>query len=207
MAQKDFLSTFIGSRPRAQLLRVFMFNPNEQMTESQLGKRSGISKKPLAREVKALENLGIVKRGRSIAIQLGNGTKIASKARVNTWKVNPDCKHLRALSLFVHDVSPVQYDSIIGALRRTGKVSAIILSGSFMGDATRPADMIVAADGLNERRLGSAIRALEPVIGREIRYAAFSTPEFRYRMTIQDRLIRDTLDFPHMVLLDKTRLL
>ena len=76
-----------------------------------------------------------------------------------------------------------------------------------MGDATRPADLIVALDTLNERRLEAAVRGLEPIFGREIRYAAFSTPEFRYRLTVQDRLIRDTLDFPHLVLLDRTRLL
>ena len=66
---------------------------------------------------------------------------------------------------------------------------------------------LLAADGLNEGRLERAIRTLEPEFGREIRYAAFSTTEFRYRLTVQDRLIRDTLDYPHLVLLDKTRLL
>src|SRR3989344_847814 len=39
------------------------------------------------------------------------------------------------------------------------------------------------------------------------REAAFSTPEFRCRLTIQDKLIRDTLDFPHLVLWDRARLL
>ena len=76
-----------------------------------------------------------------------------------------------------------------------------------MGDPSRPADLLVAADALNEGRLETAVRALEREFGREIRYAAFSAPEFRYRMTIQDKLLRDTLDFPHLVLLDKTRLL
>ena len=76
-----------------------------------------------------------------------------------------------------------------------------------MGDPTRPADIIIAVDALHESRLEKAIKTLEPQFGREIRYAAFSTPEFRYRLTVQDRLIRDTLDYPHLVLLDKARLL
>ena len=76
-----------------------------------------------------------------------------------------------------------------------------------MGDPSRPADLLLAADGYNESRIEQAVRKLEPQIGREIRYAVFSTPEFRYRLTVHDRLIRDTLDFPHLILLDKTRLL
>jgi hypothetical protein len=101
----------------------------------------------------------------------------------------------------------MHYDEIVEALKRTGKLSAVVLSGSFMGDESRPADMLVAADTLNEEKLESAVRGLEPVFGREIRYAVFSTPEFRYRLTVQDKLLRDTFDFPHLVLLDRSGML
>jgi hypothetical protein len=205
----DFLSKLVGSPARSQTLRVFMFNPGEPFTVAALAKRAGISRPAAEREVKAMEHLGIVKKGRQMSITLANGTKrvVSGKQHVPTWVVDAEFKHLRALSSFVHEVSPIKYESIVGALRRTGKLSAVILSGNFIGDETRPADLIVALDSLNERRLETAIKGLEPTIGREIRYAAFSTPEFRYRLTIQDRLMRDTLDYPHLVLLDKTRLL
>ena len=123
------------------------------------------------------------------------------------WVLNAEFPHLRALAQFVHEVSPMRHEKIVTALKRGGRIAAVILSGSFMGDPSRPADLIVAADVFNERRLDKAVRELEPIFGREIRYAAFSTPEFRYRLTVQDRLLRDTLDYPHLVLLDRTRLL
>ncbi|MDO8576410.1 MAG: hypothetical protein Q7R90_03785, partial [bacterium] len=140
---------------------------------------------------------------------LANGTRrtIGGKQKEEAWSVNPSFKHSAALSKFVHEVSPVHYKSILTGLKGSGRFVAVILSGSFVGDSSRPADLLVAADGLNEARLETAVRALERQFGREIRYAAFSGSEFRYRMTIQDRLLRDTLDFPHLVLLDKTRLL
>ncbi|MFA7310097.1 MAG: hypothetical protein WC050_04290 [Candidatus Paceibacterota bacterium] len=205
----DFLGIFIGNPARAQLMRVFLFNPNEPFTFSAVAKRAGMSAQAVAREMKALEQLGIIKKGKQLTIALGNGSNrtVKGKQKFDTWAVDTDFKHLRALSSFVHEVSPIRYDTIIGALKRSGKIATVILSGSFMGDSTRPADMIVAVDSLNERRIESAVRSLEPAFGREIRYAAFSTPEFRYRLTIQDKLLRDTLDFPHLVLLDRTRLL
>jgi DNA-binding Lrp family transcriptional regulator len=209
MAQKDdFLTSFTGNRDRARILRIFMFNPTEVLTLGQLTKRAQVSTKAAQREVKALMKLGVIKEGK-VTIELANGSKrrIANKRKLPAWVVNQDFKHLRAVSNFVHEVSPIKYDLLVAALRRTGRVSALILSGSFMGDASRPADLIVAADTVNERKLAAAIRSLEPAVGREIRYAAFSTPEFRYRLTVQDRLLRDTLDFPHLVLLDRTRML
>ncbi len=207
--KEDFLASLIGSKDRAQLLRVFIFNPAEALTLPALAKRAGISGASAAREIKMIERLGIVKKGKSFAISLANGTKrmVQGKQKEDMWTINKDFKHALGLSAFVHETSPVKFDNIVGALRSGGKISAVILSGSFMGDPTRPADIIVAADPLHERKLETAIRQLEPQFGREIRFAAFSTPEFRYRLTIQDRLIRDTLDFPHLVLLDRTRLL
>lgn len=170
------------------------------MTTREASRRAGVSTKAAESEIAALAKLGVVKKTR------GSARKGIKKADT-LWEANPDFTHLRPLAAFVHEVSPIRYDNIVGALKKTGKISAVILSGAFMGDPSRPADLLVAADSFNERRMEMAVRVLEPLFGREIRYAAFTTPEFRYRLTIQDRLIRDTLDFPHVVLLDRTRLL
>jgi DNA-binding Lrp family transcriptional regulator len=205
----DFLPAFLGNKNRARILRVFVFNANEVMTIADIAKRSGVAPKAALKEVKSLVTLGAVKPSRAVSITLANKSKrtVKGNTKVAAWATNNDFKHLRAISSFIHEVSPVRYDNIVGALKRGGRISAVILSGTFMGDDSRPADLVVAADMLNERRLERAIKSLEPAFGREIRYAAFSTPEFRYRLTVQDRLIRDTLDFPHVVLLDKTRML
>jgi hypothetical protein len=48
---------------------------------------------------------------------------------------------------------------------------------------------------------------MEAEIGKELRYAYFSTDEFRYRLSMYDKLIRDILDYPHRVLLDKLGIL
>jgi hypothetical protein len=208
MTKNDFLGEFMGNQARGQILKVFMFNPNESFALPLLAKRAGVSPQTAAREARTLEEWGVVKRGKTMSITIGNTKRVVQgKQRVDTWIVDAGSKYFRALSSFVHEVSPVRYDAIVGALKRSGKVAALILSGSFMGDDTRPADLIVALDSLNERRVEAAIKTLEPSFGREIRYAAFSTPEFRYRMTVQDRLMRETLDFPHLILLDRTRLL
>ncbi|MBI5644774.1 hypothetical protein HY970_01620 [Candidatus Kaiserbacteria bacterium] len=204
----DFLGEILGNKARAQVLRVFVLNPNEVITLVNAARRSGVSLPVTKKEIRGLEKIGILKRSRSITITLPKSKRVVrGQNKIPAWAVNADFRHLRAVTAFVHEVSPVRYDNIVGALKKSGKVSAIILSGTFMGDDSRPADLVVASDTLNERRLEAAIKRLEPAFGREIRYAAFSTPEFRYRLTIQDRLIRDTLDFPHLVLLDRTRLL
>ena len=204
----DFLSKFIGTPARAKILRVFVFGQNQSFTLAQTARRAGMNEKRAAHEIEFLEECGVLKRAKlTITLRNASQRSVSGNQKEKAWSMNFDFKHALALSKFVHEVSPVHYNSVVVGLRRGGRIATVILSGSFVGDATRPADLIVAADPLNEKRIEQAVRSLEREFGREIRYAAFTTPEFRYRMTIQDRLIRDTLDFPHLVLYDKTRLL
>ncbi len=211
MKQDDFLAIFSGSQARARLLRIFVFNQTESLSASQVAKRAGITETIATRELKSLEAMGILNRGKGLVMPtLKNGTmvkKLTTKKSAPAWSLNADFEHMRSLAVFVHDVSPTRHETITNALKRAGKLSTVVLSGHFVGDSSRPADLILAADGINKSRLETALKGLEQIFGREIRYAAFTTPEFRYRLTIQDRLIRDTLDFPHLVLLDRTRLL
>lgn len=44
---------------------------------------------------------------------------------------------------------------------------------------------------------------LEYNLGRELRYAALDQEDFKYRHSIGDKLVRDVLDFEHMVVMDK----
>lgn len=214
----DFLSILLDNPARAKTLRVFIFNESRILNAADVAKRGGISMREAAAHTRVLQSWGIVKKVKAAPqpslhktpLRSEKKTKKATrKTLINTdlWTLNNDFQHLRALSSFVHEISPVRHEKIVTALKRGGRLAAVILSGSFMGDPSRPADLIVAADVFNERQLDKAVRDLEPMFGREIRYAAFSTPEFRYRLTIQDRLIRDILDYPHLVLLDRTRML
>jgi DNA-binding Lrp family transcriptional regulator len=202
----DFLGDFMDSNARAKVLRVFAFDPGV-FTATQVAKRSGVSERVATQEIEVLEERGIIKKGKFVITVGGAFKTITGKQKEPAWTMNQAFKYASAISKFIHEVSPVHHKNIVTGLRRAGRISAVVLSGAFVGDASRPADLVIVGDGINESRLESAVKALEPQVGREIRYAAFSTPEFRYRMTIEDRLLRDTLDFPHLVLLDKTRLL
>lgn len=210
----DFLGAFIGNTSRARIVRVFIFNQSQSYTAAQLTKRSGVKGKAIMQEIKFLEQLGVIRKGKSEnSAPTRKSTKTKQKKKAGkvklepSWSLNPEFRHMRALSTFVHEVSPIQYGNIVPALKNSGRLSVVLLSGCFTGDLTRPVDLVVAGDNLNESRIEQTIKGFEPIFGREIRYSTFGTSEFRYRLTVQDHLIRDTLDYPHVVLLDRMHLL
>jgi len=203
----DFLATLLGDQSRARVLRVFVLGQSQVFTVAQAAKRAGVKTLVAQREMKTLEKIGVLKKGK-FSIQVGKTKRtVTGKQREQAWTFDTGFRYALALSRFVHETAPVQHKAIMSALKGSGRISVVILSGSFLGDSSRPADLMIVADNLNEKRLETAIKGFEPALGHEIRYATFSTPEFRYRLTIQDRLIRDIVEYPHLVLLDRLRLL
>lgn len=198
---QDFLSTFLGNQHRARVVRAFAANDLDEMSMAVIMKRAGVSLSVAKREVKALAAMKLLRCAKR-QVETAKGRKKAEEM----WSLNSDHKYTRALTVFVREVSPTQFHEVERAIKGAGKVSTLVLSGLFVGDHSRPADLLIAGD-MNQRRLERAVRGLEPKFGREIRYALLTTPEFRYRITVQDRLVRDVLDFPHRVLVDRTGIL
>lgn len=204
--QNDFLSELMDNKIRAKVLRLFILNENEYFAAGEVARRTGTSAATAQKEIKALIKIGIVKQERRP--ESTDKAKVPEKKgkRQPTWTLDGHFRHRRALSTFIHEVAPVQYREVEDALRGTGRLMVVVLSGVFTGDRSRPADLLIVGDYMNEKRLEKAVQSFEPKYG-EIRYAILSTPEFRYRMTIQDKLVRDTLDYPHRVLINKGNLL
>ncbi|OGG58643.1 hypothetical protein A2765_02880 [Candidatus Kaiserbacteria bacterium RIFCSPHIGHO2_01_FULL_56_24] len=195
----DFLEHLIDNPARAKILRLFILHPKETFTPVEVARRAKVGPNSVNAEVASLHKIGFLKE------EKGEGS--SARKRVSYYSVDPNFKHLNALSTFIHEVSPTQYTEVERALRRTGRLTAVVLSGVFTGDLTRPADIIIVGDYLNEERLEKAVKSFEPQFGREIRYVVLSTPEFRYRLTIKDRIIRDTLDYPHRILINRNNLI
>ncbi|PIR82732.1 hypothetical protein COU20_00950 [Candidatus Kaiserbacteria bacterium CG10_big_fil_rev_8_21_14_0_10_59_10] len=207
---KDFLAELLNSTSLARTLRLFVTNPEIAMSVPEIAKRAGVTPQAAAADSVELGRLGILKKGKRAPVvgAAQKQRKGKKKARTETvWSLDASFVHARALSVFVNEVSPTQYKDIEKALRGSGRLSAVIVSGALIGDPSRPLELLIAGDSLNEKRLESAMRTLEPRFGTEIRYAAFTTPEFRYRLTIRDRLLRETIDFPHHVLVNRGVLL
>lgn len=195
----DFLESLIDNPARAKILRLFLFHQKETFTSAEVARRAKVGPHSVNAETDYLRKLGIIKE------EKGQGN--TARQKVSYFSLNSEFKYLNPLSTFVHAVSPAQYTEVEQVLRRTGKLTVVVLSGIFTGDITRPADLIIAGDYINDERLEKAVRSFEPKYGREIRYAVFSTPEFRYRLTIKDKILRDVLDYPHRVIINKNNLI
>ena len=93
--------------------------------------------------------------------------------------------------------------SILTTLRKAGTLRVVALSGMFTGAVETKVDLLVVGDKLDEKPLANAVHSLEAELGQELRYAYFTTEEFKYRVGVYDRLVRDVFDYPHRTILDR----
>ena len=183
------LSKLLGSPARLKTLRLFVFNQESSFTLDEVANRTKLSKETSRREVAELLDSGLLRK---------KGERAAAR-----YQVNPRFEHLTALNAFIRETTSVRPQRILAALKRAGALRLVALSGHFTGILETQIDLLIVGDHLDDRVLSQAVHALEAELGREIRYASFATADFRYRLGVYDRLLRDVFDYPHRLLIDK----
>lgn len=189
-------------------MRLFLLNPNLFYSLSDATKRAKITVGSAKRELALLEEIGFVtvKKLAMIAPAIGSGQKRkAKKAPVKNrvWQLNPDfffVEHLK--SIFNADFLAGRED-LAERFKNCGKVKLVILSGLFVQDGGTRADILVVGDDLRRSAVENIISTIESEIGRELVYGIMDTRDYLFRLTSSDRFVRDIVDYPHKLLIDK----
>ena len=201
----DILSKLFGSAAKVKLMRLFLFNSETAYTIKVVANRAKISTREAEKELALLLSFGVirikpvrreinVKRRKKIVVK-----KIEEKGYI----LNQKFPYLTALKSLLTSASVHADDSLAHKFAKVGKLKLFVATGVFLQRWDSRVDLLIVADEMSQIRLEKAIAHLEAEIGKDISYSAFNTEDFEYRLGIHDRLIRDILDFPHTVLVDR----
>ena len=184
----DGLEKLFGTPARVKLLRLFLFNPRQSFTIKDIALRARVIDREARREVNLLNAAKMIDRTtRGKGIRYGLNQKFEYTAALQNLLLN----------------APKRADDIVKRVKGVGTIKMILLSGIFMGEWEDRLDILIVGDRVKERMLRERIRGLESEIGKEIRYALLTSEDFYYRLNMNDKLVRDVLDYPHSVVLDR----
>ncbi|HYF13032.1 MAG TPA: hypothetical protein VD928_01915 [Candidatus Paceibacterota bacterium] len=182
----DVLPKLFGSSARVKLLRLFLLNPDFTFTIAEAGSRSRVPEKYARKEILLFTRLGLITR----------------TGKNPHYGLTPDFPNLAELQNLLLSTS-LSTEDIVKRLKGTGNIKFALVAGMFIGEWDGRVDLFVVGDQMREDVLSRQIKILESELGREIRYAVLSTQEFFYRLSMNDHLVRDVLDFPHVVVTDR----
>lgn len=185
----DPLGKLFGSMALVKIMRLFIFNEEEAFTTDEVAFRTKTSKDTARKELKHLMNAEVIR-------------KRSTKSPI-AYMASARFAHYEALKTFLRSATGITDARIATSLKKVGSLRLVALSGLFTGVMESKVDLLIVGDRLDERAISAVIRTLEADLGRELRYAAFATPDFRYRLGVYDRLLRDVFDYPHRLVIDK----
>jgi len=198
------LDILFGTPAALRLVRWFTMNPEAVFPKEDIAKKAKVPLSIATDELALLIRSGVIRK-KFVSIEeerVVRDKKRTVSKRVIGFYLNPQFLYLAALTRFMRETIDAEIPGITARLRRVGGVRLIVLGGVFAG-SENGIDLLMVGARMREARLVPVIRDIEARVGRDIRYALFDAPTFRYRMSVRDRLIRDVLDYPHQVVLDR----
>lgn len=207
----DTLSLLFGSALRVKMMRLFLFNGSAAFDAETLCEKFGAKEKEALAEVAVFKKAGLVKQTKVQKIvrvvakaKKGKEKKVVERTvTVPAWSLDPKFEFLPQLSMFLSKTHSLGSKAIVQRLEKAGKMKAILVSGIFTGDLESRFDIFVIGDGVKAPVLDRVVKGIEAEMGKEVRYVLLTSGDFAYRVGMNDKLVRDVLDFPHRAVLDR----
>lgn len=192
------IEQLLGSKTRYRLMQLFIHHPDVFYYVRQITRILDTQINSVRRELLHLEELGLIQSFSTLPVERGFVTEVQarktdSSAQKKYFKLNPEFFLYPELkALFVKEQLVGEKD-LAKNIRRSGTVNYLILSGFFVGLEDMPADMIIVGK-VDAEKLAKIIAEYEKAFNREIKYTVFSSKEYKYRVTINDRFLYTILN-------------
>ncbi|MES2985835.1 MAG: hypothetical protein V4686_01760 [Patescibacteria group bacterium] len=203
----QLLEQFFAGAIKLKLWKVFSLNTNKEFTL-----------KDLVRLTKTKSDLVIINLKEMMKQGIIEGTKKSilnqklQKEKAIVYAISKDFPLLPEITQLILTAIPRSAEKVLNELSAMQRLKTVLLSGFFTSklglstptfSATQsPIDMLLIFEKI-PANVTETIAELEHKLGRDLRYAALDQDDFKYRHSIGDKLIRDVLDFEHVVAMDK----
>lgn len=189
----EILNKLFSSPHRVKILRFFFSNPEGLFSVKELSQRVKVNASVLRREILILSKIGFVKS--------------AKKDKNEKWSSNHLFLFFKPLKNLILSAFPVSKSGLLEKLKRVGRLKIIILSGILIKEENdSKTDILIVGDNLNKNSISRVLKGVEAEMGKEISYVIMNVGEFVYRRDIRDKFVREILESPHEVILDKLKI-
>ncbi len=199
------LSRLFGSELRVKMMRLFLFNPERSFDVEYIAGKTDARPRDIEKELVSLRKLELIKPAKLIkVVSVKKGKKtVQKKKKANGFTLNARFKYLQPLSDFLVKTHSLENKAVVKRIEKAGKIKAVLVAGIFTGNQDSRLDLFVVGDNVKTSSMDRIVRSIESDMGKDIRYVVLSAPDYAYRLSMNDKLVRDVIDYPHTILLDK----
>jgi predicted transcriptional regulator len=173
----DVFSELFGSKEKARLIRYFLFNTKASLTARELAQKTELKAVDVRQALRSLGKVDFVSE--------------RMRKRRKYYILNDKFPYISQLLALFSASNTLEQCKNLSRLRKSMAVKYAAVSGLFTGDEKAAVDIFIVVSDVRRARIDQAIRAIEAEVGKEIRYVLLDIEEFRYRIEMLDRFLKD----------------
>ncbi len=212
----EILEKLFESDPKVRILRICMRNSEDSFTREDLAKRSQLRLRVVSQELEKLVRIGVIERGNARITEekiqkkkYGEKykIKIITKSRKATiYFANKNLEIFPELQNLISKASVTSKREIANKIKSLGNIKLALVSGIFINNPNSRTDLLIVGDKISAKKVNAFLSKIEADLGKSIHYTLMDTSEFKYRISMYDRFLRDILEFPHEKLINKVNI-
>ena len=202
----QLLEKLFESVPKVRIMRLFIQNGEALFSFLEVVERVQIPREIVRKELFKLLHLGIIKKRLVLPQQDQQTGRHQSKKqpkKQEKYLLNIQFPLIEELKNLIIRATTTSRKSILSHFKKLGRVKLAVLSGIFLNTDRSRTDILVVGDDINRKRFERFLAYIESELGKTVAYTIMDTDEFKYRMQMFDRFLRDILEYPHEKLINK----
>ncbi len=183
---------FFNSEVKARLIKFFIYNPDDSFETKEIASKLNLTTNSIKKHLKDLVDEGFLKSRTLKTVKL--------------YFLESKCLYLKELRDLVLQFSAASHTKLLKDIKKIGLIKLLILGGVFLNTNKTRVDIFIVGNKIKEAKFKKFLRNLEAEVGKDISYSIMTLSEFKYRMDMYDRFVRDILEFPHEKLINKLKI-
>ena len=201
----ELLARLLGGIDRVKIMRFFLHHRDLIVSAQDVINKTKSKSAIVRKELHALASLGFIEKKKARAvITTGSGKKVTSKVKdITGFKLNNEFPHNVVLEDLLFDFISLDKRELANRFKVVGRVKLFLVAGVFIGDDKSRVDILLVGEALKKPKAEKVLEVISSELGRDVVYAIMDVEEYEYRYKMYDRFVRDIIDQPHEVVIDK----
>lgn len=192
----EILGKLLGGIPRVKIMRLFLLNPEQCFDIVDITERSRITRSMVRQIATQFVGMQFLKK-KTFIKEIHSVRNGVTKKRIPGWCLNPDFPYINELKQLLIEGEFFKHEDVARRFKPAGRIQFLVVSGIFIQNSESRLDVLIVGDNLKKQYIQKTISVLESELGKELGYAVFESADFKYRISMYDKLLRDVFEYPH----------
>lgn len=198
----ELLAKLLGGNERVKIMRFFLHHDESVFSLSYVAEKTKSKDSQVKKEITLLNSIGFIERKKARTI-VNAGKKNEKVKEIIGYKLNSSFPHNQALKDLLFDFELLDKRELASRFRNVGRIKLFVLGGVFVGQENSRIDILLVGEAIKKQKAEKVFDVISSEMGRDVTYSIMDVEEYEYRFRMYDKFIRDIIDAPHDVVIDK----